>query len=344
MRPVLSARARLSVRLSVPLLVLVGLLPQPVRAQDVGEEPFELAAQTWLNHAGADPSLESLEGRTVIVHFFRIKDAATLAHFGVLRKFHYEHADKGLVVLAVTDASRGSVEEYLAKDNLPFAIGIGTEMFDTWNVPGSFHQVTLGTDGLIYARGPANSMWNGKLLKGLKGAQRLGDRASLRFVPEGEFGRGSDKTLARLGDGELAKALKIIEGQLAKTATTAQTRAEAQRLQAAIEAHVKHLMEQLERNLERRDVLLVEEVLEALTDDLARHPLGQAARDRREELSRQGDYAEEVEAAHAFVKLMGAYYQRGYSKNVARAEKLMKKYPATRAAELTRNWYQQRSL
>ncbi|MCP3914296.1 MAG: hypothetical protein GY711_01935 [bacterium] len=325
-------------------LALSLILLSPARAQDVGEEPLPLAAKTWLNYAGAPPSLAELRGRTVMVHFFRMKDITTKAHFNLMRRFHHDHADKGLVILGMTDAPLARVEEYMAKDNLPFAVGVGTEMFDTWRVPSDFHQVTLGTDGLIYARGPSNSMWNGKLLKGLKGADRLGERACLRLVPDGDFGRGSAKTLRGLEQGELAKALKTVEGQLAKDTTTPETRAAAQRIQEAVQQHVEQLMEQLERNLERRDVLLVEAVLDGLTDDLARHALGQAARDRREELGRDEDFQLEVEAAHDFEKLMVAYYKRGYSKNVARAEKLMEKYPDTRAAEKTRNWYQQRSL
>ena len=49
------------------------------------------------------------------------------------------------------------------------------------------------------------------------------------------------------------------------------------------------------------------------------------------------ELAEEIEAAELYQDLLADTFRRGLSKNLARLEKLIEQYPATRAAVKARN-------
>ena len=69
-----------------------------------------------------------------------------------------------------------------------------------------------------------------------------------------------------------------------------------------------------------------------------RHPLGEPARERLAELEKDEAFAEEIEAAEQYERLVDAFFRRGYAKNLARFEKLVEDFPETRAAEKMKNY------
>lgn len=303
------------------------------------QRPPALSAGKWINWIGDGPTLESLEGRTVLVHFFVCKKPKNSVWLGLL-KIHHDHAAKGLVILAVTRDSARAVEKLLEDHPLPFPIGAASNMAKTWGVSGDYGQVLLDRHGEIFYRtDAANGIWNGKLLKGLKGSDRVGEAGILRLVPTESYGRRLKKALGQLADGKLAKALASLTSILEASASKPDDLEEAASLKKAVEVHVATLMEQIEAALERREVLPARSVLKVLAKEFKRHPLGEAARKRLAELEQDEDFAREVEAAEEYEHLVEAFFRRGWSKNLTRFEKMTEDFPDTRAAQKMRNYW-----
>lgn len=321
----------------IPAVVLLASIPAALPAQDVGDPAGPLRAAQWYKWVGDGPSTESLLGQTLLVHFF-VTEKPRLAGLLTLAKFHNEHADKGLVILAVTPDPPEKVEELLRDYPVPFAVGAGADIGRDWGVPGKYAQIVVDPEGEIFYRANAsNAVWNGKLLKALKGAKRLKERAHLKLTPRGEYGRRAKKAIDLLRKGELAKAVAALEATLARKGPD-EERADAEKLLAAVEAHVQSLTAQIEKAIEMREVLLANGALEALADDLGKHILGRPARLRLTDLEADPAHRRELEAAQQYEKLIDAFFIRGYEKNEKRFEKLREDYPGTSAAEKARQW------
>jgi hypothetical protein len=310
-----------------------------VAPQGIGARPPAVSAGHWFNWIGDGPTLESLDGRTVLVHFFVCKEPKKAAWLGLL-KFHHDHVDKGLVILAVTRDSRGAVEDLLDDYPLPFPVGAASDMQSTWGANGDYGQVVLDTHGEVFYRTDAsNGTWNGKLLKALKGSDRLGAKACLRLVPEGDHGKGVRRVLELMGAGKMAKAFAALDAIDASTSASEDDREEAIALRKALEDHVATLMEQIEQMFERREVLPAKDALEALEKELRKHPLGESVRARISSSSDDETYPVELEAAEEYERLVDSFWRRGWKKNLARFEKLVEKYPETRAAQKMKNFW-----
>ncbi len=317
--------------------VLLSLVGEPCSAravaQELGQPAPPISAETWTGWIGDGPSLEALRGRTVLVHFF-VTEKPRRAAWLTLLLFHHEYADKGLVILAVTADSSEQVEKMLTDFPLPFAVGAASDMRADWGVYGKYAQFLVVPDGTLYFRADSpNGIWNGKLLKALKGAERLKERAPARLVPRGEFGRKAKGALKLLAEGRLGKALATLERTRDGASTTPEDRADAVRLIEATEEHLERVAAQIEAALDNREVLPATAALEILAAELKRSPLGAPFRDRLEELGREPEHLRETAAAEEYEKCVQAFFARGWQKNLARFEKLVERYPATRAAE-----------
>jgi len=316
----------------VPALVLGGFSTRAV-AQKLGDPAPPISADTWIGWIGDGPSSEALLGRTVLVHFF-VTEKPRQASWLTLLKFHHDYADKGLVILAVTADSSAKVESMLADFPLPFPVGAASDMHGDWEVRGKYAQFLVTPNGELYFRADsANGVWNGKLLKALKGADRLKERAPGRLVPPEEFGRKAGKALDLLAEGQLGKALAALERTRDGGSTTAEDRADAERLIEATEKHLERVAGQIEAFLDNREVLPATAALEFLAKDLKRHPLGERFMERLDELAQEPEHQRETLAAEEYEKCVQAFFSRGWQKNLARFEKLVERYPATRAAE-----------
>lgn len=332
----------------IPILVVAFLFSclfplggnlQAQRRPEIGDVPPEISARKWFHWVGDGPKLESLKGRAVMVHFFVTKEPKK-AQWLTLLKFYNDHKDKGLLILAVTRDGAGSVEQMLRDFPLPFPVGAGSEMQSTWVASGNYGQVILDRNGEIFYRtDAANGTWNGKLLKAMRGAERPKEEAYLQFFPVEEYGKGMKRAIGFLAEGKLAKSLALLEGIIAKETTDDEARTEARNLLSEIDDHVELLMEQIEDNLHRREVLLARAALETLAKELKKHVLGEPARERLVQLEEDEEYAEELEAAEQYDRLVELFFRRGWSKNLARFEKLLEDFPDTRAAEKMENYW-----
>lgn len=317
--------------------LLLSLAPA-VLAQEVGEPARDLSAAHWFNWIGDGPTIEGLRGRTVLVHFFKVEEPEKNG-FMTLCKFHEEHADKGLVILAVAPDAMGSVRRLLGEYPLPFAVGAGCSDKGAWGIEQDRGQVLIDAKGNVYYRAEAaNGVWNGKLLKALKGSKRLGDAASLAYLPEGEYSKRWKAALSDLSQGSLAKALAKIERVTESEKSAPADVAEGDDLLDEVEAHLERLHEQIEEELERGEVLRARGALAALAKDLKRHPLGTRAIARLEELDGDEEHLREVEAAEQFEDLVTAFFVRGLEKNRAKFDRLIEDYAGTTGATKARAW------
>ncbi len=326
------------------LLASAAALPTKAAAPEGGVD-----ADEWVNLVGEAPTLEALEGQAVLLHFFgpqrnggrgRGRDdggGLPQSYFMLIRKFHHEYSDKGLVILGICDQNRSTVGGYLDSYDIPYPIAIGGSTRSAFKVEGPNHLILLDRKGEVYWRGPCNGLWNGKLLKGIKGAKRLGERGLLALHLDLPVGKRLKKAAEQCAAGELAKALQTTEGLLEKERTEPADRAEAEAVHEAIESHVARTLEQVETCNAAREVLLAKEGLEVLSKELKKHELGAAPAARLEEMLADEELAEEIEAAELYQDLLADTFRRGLSKNLARLEKLIEQYPATRAAVKARN-------
>ena len=320
------------------LLACMLALPSPASAQDLGEPAHALKAEHWFNWVGDGPTMEGLRGRTVLVHFFLVKEPEKNA-FLTLCKFHEEYADKGLVILAVAPDAMGSVRRMLEDYPLPFPIGAGCRDKQRWDINAKRGQVLIDPRGNVYYRAEmANGVWNGKLLKALKGSKRLGERGALAYRPSEEYSKRWSSVIEDLAEGELAKALKNLERVLDNEKTSAADLGEGRRLADGVKEHIAHLSEQIDVELERGAVLLARGALEALAKELKRHPLGAPALARLAALEDDGDHAKELEAAETFASLVTAFFTRGLEKNRSKFEALIDNFAGTQGAAKAENW------
>jgi len=310
---------------------------------DIGDVPPELQAARWFNWIGDGPTLESLKGEAVLVHFFVVKEPKK-AQWLTLLKFYNDHRGKGLRILAVTRDDGGAVERMLQEIPLPFPVGAGSEMQRTWGANGDYGQVVLDRDSVIFYRtDAANGTWNGKLLKAMRGADRPKEAAFLRCFPAAEYEKELDRAIELLREGKLAKALGVLEELTAEDPTDEESHAGARELLAEVDAHLERLMSQIREALDRREVLLARTALDALAKELKKHPKGEPARELLAELEEDEAHAREVEAAGQYEQLVESFFRRGWDKNLDRFEQLVEDFPETRAAEKMKAYWIKKS-
>ncbi|MDP6538432.1 MAG: redoxin domain-containing protein [Planctomycetota bacterium] len=314
------------------VLSLAALTP----IQGVGHNAPSFEAAGWVNHIGERPTLRSLRGRTVLLQFFRSTEPPAGANWRLLKKFHHEYADKGLVVLGVTDEDHEAVETTVAQQGLPFPCAVGSDARERYGVGANFHQVLIDPRGEIFWTGPTNGLWNGKLLKALKGAQRLGDLGPLSLHLEPAAASRLKKVVTDAAKGELAKALGKARQIAEDERVPAEDRDEARALTERIEGHLDDLSAQIEDHIARREMLPPRAVLELVAKQFKGAPRGLRAAERLTELETDELLAMEVAAAEVFERYRKLLWTRGPSKTLSRFQDLIERYPDSRAAEKAR--------
>lgn len=325
-------------RLHVALLLCGALFCGVSRGQGaVGEPAPRLAAARWFNHIGETPSVASLRGRTVLVNVFVTKEPVK-AQFRILRKLHEEYADKGLVIVALTPDSAGDVERLLAEWDLPFVIGAGSSARGDWGVKGDYAQALIEPGGTVFWRAPAAAaIWDGKLLKALRGAERLGTRAALRVTPAEEYEGRLGKLVEKLRAGELAKALKELERIESNERTPEVERSGSRALMHLATDHADAVVEQCAAEIERREVLPARAALQLIVKELRGRSASGRAAELLARLADEEPLAREVEAAEEYGRVTQLYWRIGPSKSAPRFEKIVERWPDSRAAEKARS-------
>jgi len=330
----------------VVALVLSGAAPSAQIDEGIG-------GAEWVNLIGEEPTLENLEGRAVILHFFDPPQnqrgggrddggGLAAAYFSFIRKFHHDYASKGVVILGFSSESRSKVEGYIAKYNIPYPIAIKGNARRRFNVSDACHLILLDRNGEVYWEGPTTGLWNGKLNKGAKGSKRLGDRGLLALHVNRALGKRAQKAADQCAQGDLAKALKTIDGLLASDLATPGDKGEAEALQKDVVDHIARLMEQIDACLEMGEVLLAVDALELLAKELKKHDLGATAKERLEEVLASEEMQQEIKAAKDYKSVEGSFYKRGLRANLPRLERIVEAYPDTMGAQKARNLIQGR--
>jgi len=139
-----------------PLLVVLLLALVSVGSPQTVERPL---GGTWVNLIGEEPTLERLEGRAVLLHYFGprrdengnvSKDGGLKgAYIPLLRKFHHEHDRRGLVVLGFYDGPRSELEDFFKKYDIPYPVAIGGRAREEFSVDGPNHLVFLDREGAV---------------------------------------------------------------------------------------------------------------------------------------------------------------------------------------------------
>ena len=324
--------------LRATLFALALCLPSLARAQEVGDPAPDLKADHWYNWIGDGPTIEGLRGRTILLHFFLVKEPEKNA-FLALCKFHEEYADKGLVILAVGAEAKGVVGRLLDDYPLPFPVGAGSGAKEAFGIKGERGQVLIDPSGNIFFKADlANGVWNGKLMAALKGSKRLGEHGTLAYRPQVEYSKRWRSTLDDLAAGELSSALKKIEKITENEKSDEGDVLEGTDLRAEVQAHVIHLRSQIEAELERGEARLAQDALDVLAKDLKRHPFGEEPLARLAELEGDGDHQKELEASDEYENLISNFWVRGFTKNKAKFEDLIDTYAGTHSAAKAEDW------
>jgi thiol-disulfide isomerase/thioredoxin len=124
----------------------------------VGEAPPPVSAQAWLNWKGKEPpTLESLKGKVVVVEFWATWCGPCVAGIPHLNELHQKHEKEGLVILSLTDQSKAHVEDFAAKREMKYTLGVKSETGDAYGVSGIPHAFVIGRDGkLLWSGHPAD--------------------------------------------------------------------------------------------------------------------------------------------------------------------------------------------
>jgi hypothetical protein len=310
-------------------------LASAASAQSEGGRAGPIKAETWFGWIGEEPRLEAFEGRAVLLHFFVCKEPKKSNWLGMIR-IQREFGEKGLQVLAITPDDAGTVAALLDVFPLPFPVGAGGGMNSEWGM-GEYGQVLIDAKGEVFYRaGASNAVWDGKIIKVIRNAQRLGARAHLRLTPREDPPKKLNKAVDLLGEGQLAKADAALEKIVAGSGTKEVERVAAVALRGELRGHIERVLSCIRRELERGEVLLARGALEELTEDLKKSPLGEDARALMTQLEADAVHTEEVDAAETLAGIVDVFFRRGWEKNEARWERLIESFPTTHAAKVTR--------
>ena len=128
----------------------------------IGSTPPEFAAADWLN-VDARPTLRSLRGRVVLVDFWSSNCGSCVKTLGELNRLHDSYAARGLQVVGLTTQNRRSIELFMTRTPIRYAIGTGTSTRSAWNVPSVSYAYLIGRDGRLLWRGVPDSRLAGRV-------------------------------------------------------------------------------------------------------------------------------------------------------------------------------------
>lgn len=239
-----------------------------------------------------------------------------------------ENREKGLVVLAVSNEELESVEPYVESFALPFPVAAGSrtggllgQMVGQRGIP---HSYLVDPEGDLVWHGHPSELTSGVLREALAGASAPGPKDALAW--RGEVEGAPDEVLELAARGELAEALETLEESGA-------TDGGAAALKEALDAHVADLRAQVQKAFDQRKVRTALTNLEVLVDEFERTDLGDELEEWLERMEDDESIQRELEAVELLDRALLIGRKRGEDKAKRHFERVVEKFPGTRAAE-----------
>lgn len=250
-----------------------------------------------------------------------------------MQEISEEFADKGLVVLAISNEDPKKVGEFVDSNGAgKMRVAAASPTGQAYGVKGIPAMFAVGPDGKVIWRGHPGDLSDGKIKELLKGAKPaaggfLGVRAS------DEMPKRLDAASSSAATGKLAKALTAAKAVLDDPAAAEADKTAAQSLTADVEKHVKVLLAQAESFIEQREVMTALTVLDAVAGELDAHESGKKAKARADEVRKDKALVKELDAAKAFETVKKNAARLASSKARDQYKDFAEKWSGTRAAE-----------
>ena len=142
--------------IAVAVVGLLAVVPA-CGALTIGEQAPEINAQYWLNAPAL--SLQALRGRIVIVEFWATWCGPCRATIPHLIELYKQTSAKGVVIVSLTNESRGEVERFAKQMGMIYAIGGGSNSGTAYGVRGIPHAFIVDPSGKVAWEGhPAGGL------------------------------------------------------------------------------------------------------------------------------------------------------------------------------------------
>lgn len=124
----------------------------------VGKPAQEITVGDWLN---SDPlTLKDLRGKIVVLEFWATWCPPCRDSIPHLNKLHEEYKDKGVVIIGITQESKGKVKPFAKRMDMKYVVGIsGGNTSRAYGVRGIPHAFIIDTEGIV--------RWSGHPMGGL---------------------------------------------------------------------------------------------------------------------------------------------------------------------------------
>jgi len=142
--------------LTLTVLVMGCSEPAPPAAAEATEPP-EINAQYWIN---TEPlTLAGLRGKIVVLEFWATWCPPCRVTIPHLIEMHKTFADKGVVIVSLTNEPKDKVEPFAKDMRMTYAIGGGSSSGQAYGVRGIPHALLIAPSGDV--------VWKGHPMNGL---------------------------------------------------------------------------------------------------------------------------------------------------------------------------------
>lgn len=128
-----------------------GLLGRAAGPLEVSDASSKIRAEAWFN-AAREPTRDDFEGRPVLLAFFATWCPSCVAGIHDLNALQVEFADKGLLVLGLSEEKPQLIGPFIRVRSARYVIGAGAD-FGAYAVRELPQYILLGPDGDVLSRG-----------------------------------------------------------------------------------------------------------------------------------------------------------------------------------------------
>lgn len=141
--------------------LMLGVVAGCARGGMRGDIAPEITVRDWFN---SEPiTLESLRGKIVVLEFWATWCPPCRTSIPHLNKLNEEYKDKGVVIIGITQESKGKVKSFMERVPMEYIVGAnGGNTSQTYGVRGIPHAFIIDTKGIV--------RWDGHPMGGLDDA------------------------------------------------------------------------------------------------------------------------------------------------------------------------------